>query len=107
MKNTNQFVLYGATLLDGTEHMVPQKNRAVYIKDGRIERITDAVTPESGYTVVDLTGKYLMPGLFNMHVHLAGSGKPQEKQRDNEKLAKTIKRSDTFCRLSDGLRLCP
>ena len=39
MKNTNQFVLYGVTLLDGTEHMVPQKNRAVYIKDGRIERI--------------------------------------------------------------------
>lgn len=39
---------------------------------------------------VDLTGKYLMPGLFNMHVHLAGSGKPQKKQRDNEKLVKTI-----------------
>ena len=31
-----------------------------------------------------------MPGLINMHVHLAGSGKPQKKQRDNEKLVKTI-----------------
>ena len=43
-----------------------------------------------GFESVDLTGKYLMPGLFNMHVHLAGSGKPQKKQRDNEKLVKTI-----------------
>ena len=43
-----------------------------------------------GFEPVDLTGKYLMPGLFNMHVHLAGSGKPQKKQRDNEKLVKTI-----------------
>ena len=27
-----------------------------------------------------------MPGLINMHVHLAGNGKPQKKQRDNTKL---------------------
>ena len=31
-----------------------------------------------------------MPGLINMHVHLAGSGKPQKKQRNNEKLVRTI-----------------
>lgn len=31
-----------------------------------------------------------MPGLINMHVHLAENGKPQKKQRDNEKLVKTI-----------------
>lgn len=35
-------------------------------------------------------GKYVMLGLINMHVHLAGNGKPQKKQRDNEKLVKTI-----------------
>ncbi len=40
--------------------------------------------------MVNLKGGYLMPGLINMHVHLAGSGKPQKKQRDNEKLVKTI-----------------
>ena len=43
-----------------------------------------------GYKIIDLNGKYLMPGLVNMHVHLAGNGKPQKKQRDNEKLVKTI-----------------
>ena len=104
MKNTNQFVLYGATLLDGTEHMVPQKNRAVYIKDGRIEGITDAVTPESGYTVVDLTGKYLMPGLINLHVHLPASGKPRKKPSDPKKLVKLITSNALMRRI--GLKIC-
>ena len=57
------------------------------------DRITDIVpegTDLTGYEVVNLKGGYLMPGLINMHVHLAGSGKPQKKQRDNEKLVKTI-----------------
>ena len=31
-----------------------------------------------------------MPGLINMHVHLAGNGKPQKKQRDNAALADKI-----------------
>ena len=40
--------------------------------------------------MVDLQGGYLMPGLINMHVHLAGNGKPQKKQRDNEALTKKL-----------------
>ena len=40
--------------------------------------------------IIDLKGSYLMPGLINMHVHLAGNGKPQKKQRDNEKLLSKI-----------------
>ncbi|MBO7676920.1 MAG: amidohydrolase family protein, partial [Erysipelotrichaceae bacterium] len=38
----------------------------------------------------DLKGQYLLPGLINMHVHLAGNGKPQKKQRDNTKLVKLL-----------------
>lgn len=60
--------------------------------DGR--RKIAAIVPEetrlSGYTEIDLQGKYIMPGLINMHVHLAGNGKPQKKQRDNAKLVKTL-----------------
>ena len=84
--------------------MAPQKNRAVYIKDGRIERITDAVTPESGYTVVDLTGKYLMPGLINLHVHLPASGKPRKKPSDPKKLVKLITSNALMRRI--GLKIC-
>ena len=63
------------------------------------ERITELLPAEeagkrnlkaSGYEEIDLQGKYILPGLINMHVHLAGDGKPQKKQRDNEALVKKI-----------------
>ena len=63
------------------------------------ERITEILPAEeagkrnlkaSGYEEIDLQGKYILPGLINMHVHLAGDGKPQKKQRDNEALVKKI-----------------
>ena len=52
------------------------------IKDIVLQKVADL----TGYNVVDLEGNYIMPGLINMHVHLAGNGKPQKKQRDNAKL---------------------
>ena len=77
-----------AVILDGTENMEPKTGLAV-LTDG--ERITDIVpndTDFSGYEIVDLKGKYLMPGLINMHVHLPSSGKPSKKQTDAKKLVK-------------------
>lgn len=77
-------------LLDGTKDMQVQEGLCVLTDGERISAIVPEGTPLDGYTVVDLQGRYLMPGLINMHVHLAGSGKPQKKQRDNEKLVKKI-----------------
>ena len=94
-------------LLDGTKDMQVQEGLCVLTDGERISAIVPEGTPLDGYTVVDLQGRYLMPGLINMHVHLAGSGKPQKKQRDNEKLVRTILSADAEDRLSDGLRLCP
>ena len=67
-----------ATLLDGTEHMVAQKDMTVLVDDeGRIAQVgPSARVGASGAVEVDLSGKYLMPGLVNMHVHLCGDGKP-------------------------------
>lgn len=70
--------------------MQPQRGKTV-LTDGEI--ITAIVQDDAdlnGYTVIDLQNRYLMPGLINMHVHLAGNGKPQKKQRDNEALVKKI-----------------
>ena len=77
-------------LLNGTKDMQVQEGLCVLTDGERISAIVPEGTPLDGYTVVDLQGRYLMPGLINMHVHLAGSGKPQKKQRDNEKLVRTI-----------------
>lgn len=80
------------TILDGTKDMEPLEGMVLVTAGNTIE----AIVPESeksayaGCEVHDLEGGYLMPGLINMHVHLAGSGKPQKKQRDNEALVKRI-----------------
>ena len=70
--------------------MEPLRGQSVLVEGETIVGLVPAGSEPMGFEPVDLTGKYLMPGLFNMHVHLAGSGKPQKKQRDNEKLVKTI-----------------
>ncbi len=85
-----KYAFVNGKILDGTKDMQPKEGLAV-LTDG--EKIVDIMPNKAvpyGYTKVDLQGKYIMPGLINMHVHLAGNGKPQKKQRDNEKLVKTI-----------------
>ena len=77
-------------LLDGTQHMEPQAHKVLLCEDGVITAVADEGTDLDGYEVIDLHGGYAMPGLINLHVHLAGSGKIQKKQRDNEKLVRRI-----------------
>ena len=79
-------------ILDGTRDMKIQKGLCILVHDGIIADIVPdtADLDLSGYDVIDLHGRYILPGLINMHVHLAGNGKPQKKQRDNEALVKKI-----------------
>ena len=73
-------------ILDGTAEMQVQDGLAVLTEGEKIVGLVPAGEVPEGYAPVDLDGRYLLPGLINMHVHLAGNGKPQKKQRDNAKL---------------------
>ncbi len=75
------YALINGIILDGKEDMVPVKDKAVLVKDGRIEGITDNEDIPEGYEKVDLKGAYLLPGLIDLHVHLATSGKPPKADR--------------------------
>lgn len=77
-------------ILDGTKDMQIQTGLSILVQDGKITDIVPDTTELSNYKVIDLQGHYILPGLINMHVHLAGNGKPQKKQRDNEKLVHSI-----------------
>jgi imidazolonepropionase-like amidohydrolase len=50
---------------------VPAPGRSVIVRDGRIAQIgpASAVRVPIGARVVDGTGRYLIPGLFDLHVH--------------------------------------
>ncbi len=68
-----------ANLWDGRQDAALREDVTV-LTDGEIitavlER--GARTP-LGYRKVDLKGKYLMPGLVNLHAHLFGTGKPSK-----------------------------
>lgn len=74
-------------IIDGTKGMQVKEGYAILVEQGKIKNIVLQEEADlTGYNVVDLKGNYIMPGLINMHVHLAGNGKPQKKQRDNAKL---------------------
>ena len=77
-------------ILDGTKDMQVQTGLCILVQDGTITDIVPDTADLSSYKIIDLHGRYIMPGLINMHVHLAGNGKPQKKQRDNEKVVKTL-----------------
>lgn len=74
-------------IIDGTKDMQVKEGYAILVEQGKIKNIVLQEEADlTGYNVVDLKGNYIMRGLINMHVHLAGNGKPQKKQRDNAKL---------------------
>ena len=102
--NDKKYALTNCVLLDGSEHMEPQTGKAVCIDGEKINEIVDAQHIPAGYEAVDLGGKYVLPGLINMHVHLPASGKPKKKASDPKKLVKLI----TSCALTNriGVNMC-
>ena len=59
-------------------------NRTVVVRDGRIVEVGEAgrVTVPQGATVVQGRGKFLMPGLAEMHAHLPGTNAPAQLAQD-------------------------
>ncbi len=64
-------VLHRATVIDGTG-APPRANADVIIRDGKIVDVVsaDAARHPTGAYVVDASGKFVIPGLVDMHAHL-------------------------------------
>ncbi|MEE8306641.1 MAG: amidohydrolase family protein [Gammaproteobacteria bacterium] len=62
------------TVIDGTGG--PNRvNQTVLVADGRITAIQSAQQSlPSNYEIIDATGKFLMPGWIDAHIHLIGAG---------------------------------
>ena len=59
-------------------------NRTVVVRDGRIVEVGEAgrVQVPQGATVIQGRGKFLMPGLAEMHAHLPGANAPAQLAQD-------------------------
>jgi len=70
---TTSFALRNVTLIDGTGKPA-QPGITIVIAGNRIESLqpTGGTQPTVGIRTVDATGKFLIPGLWDMHAHLDG-----------------------------------
>ena len=75
---SGDLVLWNATVIDGRNPQ-PVERRCVTVRTGRIEevRAVNEVAPPDG--ALDLSGKFLMPGLIDAHIHLTDDPKMLEK----------------------------
>jgi imidazolonepropionase-like amidohydrolase len=63
-------LLTNVTLIDGTGKAA-QPGTSIEITDGRITAIsTGKIQSKAGTQIIDLSGKYVMPGIINLHGHL-------------------------------------
>ncbi|MBQ2895807.1 MAG: amidohydrolase family protein [Oscillospiraceae bacterium] len=63
-------------ILSGREDMSPLSGHSILTDGERIVDIVPAGMEGSSYKKIDLGGKYILPGLINLHVHLPANGKP-------------------------------
>ena len=74
-------VLTHATVIDGTG-AAPRHDITVVMDGGRIRELGPAssVAAPLGAAVVDLTGKFIVPGIINAHGHIGANPEPQLRQ---------------------------
>jgi imidazolonepropionase-like amidohydrolase len=74
-------ILTHATVIDGAG-AAPQKDVTIVMENGRIRDVgpSSKVSVPAGATVVDLTGKFITPGIINAHGHVGAKTEPQLRQ---------------------------
>lgn len=87
----DSFAYINGIILDGTEYMTPVENKVILVDGARITDICDKEKANlKNRRVIDLKGRYIMPGLINLHVHLTGNGGHSKKPRDSKKLVSAL-----------------
>ena len=72
--NEGTVAFVGATIIDGT-NAAPLEDGVIVVTDGRIQTVgprSDVTLPQEA-EVIDVAGKYIMPGLINAHGHVGAT----------------------------------
>lgn len=65
----NDVVIHGGTILTVTHGKI--ENGSIYIHNGKIAAVGQKVQAPANATVIDATGKWIMPGIIDAHSHIA------------------------------------
>ena len=71
-----KYAYINGIILSGKEDMQPLYGHSILTDGDRISDIVPTGAEGSEYSKIDLGGKYILPGLVNLHVHLPANGKP-------------------------------
>jgi len=63
-------IFKGVTVIDATG-APPHKNWSVSVANGRIVAVRKSIRARRGDRVIDAKGKFMIPGLWDMHIHIA------------------------------------
>ena len=85
-----KYAIANANIISGNMGDGVQSGKYIVVEDGKIASITDDKKAIANLDVIDLNGKYILPGLINLHVHLPGSGMPKDTKKQNKKTVRML-----------------
>lgn len=103
-----KYILSDCDLIDVEHDCVLVPHRDIYIGGNDIEKIVQHGDAPQGYIVVGARGKFALPGLINLHVHLFGTGRPSkalgggEAQRRLLRFVQTALGKKILCRIVES-----
>jgi imidazolonepropionase-like amidohydrolase len=65
-----RLLIENGALIDGSG-AAPVENATIAVEGNRIARVGSAMSARPDDTVIDATGKYILPGLIDAHCHLS------------------------------------
>ncbi|MBX9975148.1 amidohydrolase family protein [Cytobacillus firmus] len=91
MPANTKWILKNGSIIDGLNDGVLE-NSYIKVENGKITEVKEGEPGESeGFEIIDCTGKHILPGLIDCHVHLVwnGSADPQSviKNEENDRIA--------------------
>ena len=93
--NAGVIILEGATVIDGTGDL-PKPNTTIVINGSRIAYLSSDTANNydlnfsAAKNVINLAGKYIIPGLFDMHAHVANVRKNSYNQNESEYMLRML-----------------